>query len=136
MVGLRILVVEDEGMIAMAIEETIVQMGHVVCAIAGTEAEAVAAAYRTHPDLMIVDGRLRVGSGISAMRKILTRRYIPHIYVSGDSLVAEDIDPRSVVLRKPFSDDELVAAIARALHVPSVHTSSGDDPEKQPDDTI
>jgi len=85
---------------------------------------------------MIVDGRLRIGSGIAAMQKILTRRYIPHIYVSGDSLVAEDIDPRSVVLRKPFSDDELVAAISRALDVPTVHTASGDDPERQPDDTI
>lgn len=136
MLGLRVLVVEDEGMIAMALEEAIVEMGHVVCATAGTEAEAVAAAYHTHPDLMIVDGRLRIGSGIAAMRKILTKRYIPHIYVSGDSLVAEDIDPRSVVLRKPFSDDELVAAIASALLVPSVHTSSGDDPEKQTDDTI
>lgn len=134
MLGLRILVVEDESMIALALEEAIVQMGHSVCATAGTEAEAVAAAYQTHPDLMIVDSRLRIGSGIAAMRKILSKRYIPHIYVSGDSLVAEDLDHQAVILRKPFSDDELSAAISRALAAMTSHTPSGGDPERRADD--
>jgi CheY-like chemotaxis protein len=129
MVALRVLVVEDEGMIALALEEVLELMGHEVCGWASTEAEAVASAHQTNPDLIIVDGGLRIGSGIDAMRKILSVRFVPHVYVSGDSLIAEDLAPESVILRKPFSDDELSDAIARAMdRVP--HTPSGGNPQE------
>jgi len=120
MVALRVLVVEDECMISMAIEEILTEMGHVVCAAASTEAEAVAAAERTNPDLMIVDGRLRIGNGIDAMHSILAKRFIPHIFVSGDSFLGEELGDKAIVLCKPFSDDELGAAITRAMRVRTV----------------
>jgi CheY-like chemotaxis protein len=115
MTALRVLVVEDDGMIAMAIEDILAQMGHLVCGTAGTESEAVAAAERSNPDLIIVDGRLRVGSGILAMRTILSRGFVPHIYISGDRLLADTLDRGAVVLRKPFGETDLAAAIVRAL---------------------
>jgi CheY-like chemotaxis protein len=124
---LRILVVEDESMIALALCEILEQMGHEICGTASTEAGAVGAAHHTNPDLIIIDGRLREGSGIAAMRKILTARYVPHIYVSGDSLAAEDLSPFAITMRKPFSDSELTEAIARATD-PNTHTASGNDP--------
>ena len=37
------------------------------------------------PDLMIVDVRLRDGSGISAVEEILTAGWIPHVFVSGET---------------------------------------------------
>lgn len=119
MTALRILVVEDDGMIAMAIEDILQQMGHEVCGIAGTESDAVAAARRTSPDLIIIDHRLRIGSGIVAMHQVLSERHVPHVYISGDSLVAEVLDRGAVVLRKPFSEAELADAIVRALAAPS-----------------
>lgn len=128
MVGLRVLVVEDEGMIAFALQEILEQMGHFVCATAGTEAEAIAEAHQSNPDLIIVDGRLRIGSGIAAMRKILSVRYIPHIYVSGDSLIAEKLDHGAVIMRKPFSEQDLAEAILRALDANTARTASGGDP--------
>ncbi|MEO5806453.1 response regulator [Devosia sp.] len=131
MTKLRVLLVEDEGMIVMALQEILEGMGHEVCATASTEADAVAAAYHFHPDLMIVDGRLRIGSGIAAMRKILTKRHVPHIYVSGDSLVAETLERGAVIMRKPFSDADLTRAIAKALAAPSQHTASGGNPQSQ-----
>lgn len=123
------LVVEDEGMIAMAIEDILDQMGHRVCGTAGTESDAVAASHRSNPDLIIIDGRLRIGSGILAMRKILSHAYVPHIYISGDSLVAETLDHNAVVLQKPFSETQLGDAITRALAARTIHTASRDDPE-------
>ncbi|MEO8683226.1 MAG: response regulator [Devosia sp.] len=126
---LRVLVVEDEGMIAMAIEDILEQMGHRVCGTAGTESDAVAASHRSNPDLIIIDGRLRIGSGILAMRKILSHAYVPHIYISGDSLIAETLDQNAVILQKPFSEAQLGDAIVRALAARIVHTSSGDDPK-------
>jgi CheY-like chemotaxis protein len=52
MKALRVLVVEDDALIVMLLSELLVGMGHDVCAIAGTEAEAVSAATRYDPDLM------------------------------------------------------------------------------------
>lgn len=121
------LLVEDEGMIAMAIADILEQMGHKVCGTATTESDAVAASHRSTPDLIIIDGRLRIGSGIEAMRKILSHEYVPHIYISGDSLIADSLDSGAVVLQKPFSEEELAKAIVRAIEARRPQAASGDD---------
>ena len=115
-------------MIAMAIADILTQMGHRVCGTAATESDAVEQSHRSTPDLIIIDGRLRIGSGIAAMRKILSHDYVPHIFISGDSLVAEKLDRRAVVLQKPFSEDDLADAIVRALAAQAEHTASGGNP--------
>ena len=51
--------------------ELLEQMGYDVCAIESTEADAVAAAVRCRPDLVIVDVLLGDGSGVSAVEEIL-----------------------------------------------------------------
>jgi CheY-like chemotaxis protein len=65
MAPLRVLVVEDDAIIAELFEELLGLMGHQVCASAATEAEAIDAAARCNPDLIIVDERLGKGSGAS-----------------------------------------------------------------------
>jgi len=114
---LRVLLVEDEAMIAMLLAEVIVQMGYIVCAVAATEDDAIAAGARCQPDLMIVDEVLRKGSGVSAVREILRSGPVPHIFVSGASLNDQTLSPSAVVISKPFSISELVQAIQRALDV-------------------
>ena len=109
---LRILVVEDDFMIGTLLAETLVSMGHCVCAISATETDAVAAAVYHRPDFMIVDVQLREGSGISAMRTILRERAIPHLFVSGAAIQPGTMN--SLVLRKPFREPELAAAVDRA----------------------
>ncbi len=71
MSALRILVVEDDAMIGMALTEMLEEMGHDVCSIEATEAEAISAADRCRPDLMIVDVLLGAGNGVSAVTEIL-----------------------------------------------------------------
>ena len=115
MTALRVLVVEDEAIIAMLFADVLVAMGHEVCAIEATEAGAVAAAVRCRPDLMIVDAHLRDGSGISAVAAILRAGFVPHVFVSGDPLRDQPLARGAVVLQKPFRDSELVRAIERAL---------------------
>jgi len=112
---LRVLLIEDEAMIAMLLTEVIDQMGHVVCAVAATEDDAIAASARCQPDLMIVDEILRKGSGVSAVREILRLGPVPHIFVSGESLEDQTLSPNAVVISKPFSISELIRAIQRAL---------------------
>jgi len=112
---LRVLVVEDEAFIAMLYADLLVDMGHVVCAIETTEADAVAAAARHKPDLMIVDAGLRDGSGMSAVTEILRSGFVPHVFVTGNDRAVQASRPDAVVLQKPFRDPDLARAIQRAL---------------------
>jgi DNA-binding response OmpR family regulator len=112
---LRVLIVEDEAMIAMLLAEVLREMGHEVCAIAPTEDAAVAAAVRHKPDLMIVDEWLRQGSGISAVAEINRSGYIPHVFVTGDPLITQSLAPGTIAIQKPFTMSELVKAVKSAL---------------------
>jgi DNA-binding response OmpR family regulator len=115
---LRVLIVEDEAMIAMLLAEVLREMGHEVCATAPTEDAAVAAAVRHKPDLMIVDEWLRQGSGISAVAEINRSGYIPHIFVTGDPLITQSLAPGTIAIQKPFTMSELVKAVTSALATP------------------
>lgn len=112
---LRVLVVEDDGLIAMLLAELLTGMGHEVCATAATEAEAVSAAARCRPDLMIVDAGLGHGSGVAAVEQILRAGPIAHMFISGDAGRVKTRKPDAVVVRKPFRQAELVRAIDIAL---------------------
>jgi DNA-binding response OmpR family regulator len=111
MKALRVLVIEDEPLVTMLLTELLAGMGHEVCATAATEAEAVSAAPRERPDLMIVDAGLRAGSGVSAIEEILRTEPIAHVFVSGDAERVRARMPGAVVVRKPFRQAELAKAI-------------------------
>lgn len=119
MTVLRVLVVEDEAVIAALLAEVLEDMGHDVCAIEATELGAVAAALDCHPDLMIVDARLGDGSGLQAVTEILRDGFVPHIFVSGDATRVQALRPNAVVLQKPFRAPELERAMLRAMGSPS-----------------
>jgi CheY-like chemotaxis protein len=113
MMALRVLVVEDNAIIGMLLAEMLAEMGYDVCGVETTEAEAVAAAARCKPDLMIVDARLGDGSGVAAMRAILLTGPMPHLFISGASV--ETDSPDAIVLQKPFHEQQLARAIDRVL---------------------
>lgn len=112
---LRVLVVEDDAVIALLYGEVLEGMGYEVCATVGGETAAVSAAIRCRPDLMLVDQRLSDGSGVHAVEAILATRVIPQVFVSGDPAAVRLLRPDAVVLRKPFHATELGAAIELAL---------------------
>jgi CheY-like chemotaxis protein len=112
---IRVLIVEDDGMVAWLIGETIKGMGHEVCGITGCEEDAVAMSARERPDLLLVDAHLDVGSGVGAVRRILLHGPVPHIFMSGDALCVESLGPNALVLRKPFQDVDLEQAIHQAF---------------------
>lgn len=122
--GLRIVIVEDDALIAMDLADLLIGMGHDVRAIAATEAEAFGAAVRHDPDLMIVDGTLADGSGLSAMRQILARGFIPHLYVTGDPDEIVQVLADAVVVAKPFTMRHLANGIAKACLTPGRPTQA------------
>src|SRR5579862_3126426 len=119
MTTLSVLVIEDDTMVGILLGETLEAMGYEVCAIESTEADAVNAAARCRPDLMIVDVCLIEGNGISAVEEITRDGPVPHVFVNGDvglgNMGLQDFQPNSIVLRKPYRESDLVGAIKRAL---------------------
>jgi len=115
MEALRILVAEDDAMIAMFLSDLLEALGHSVCATADTEAETVAAALLHRPDLMIIDAVLRGGSGIAAAEEIAITLSVPHIFATGDCYRVLRADPNAIVLQKPFNAPALLRAIERAM---------------------
>jgi CheY-like chemotaxis protein len=111
---LRILLAEDDLVIAMLLAEIIGGMGHHVCAIETTEAGLIRGAARDQPDLLIVDEHLGTGSGVAAISRI---RPVPYILMSGGPIA--HADPGAIVLEKPFFEDDLLAAIERAMSLPA-----------------
>jgi len=122
MKALRILVVEDNVMIGELLAETLEDLGHVVCAVETNAANAVAAAARHHPDLMIVDVGLGEASGIAAVKEILRSGFVPHVFATGDALRDLSLGPDAVLIQKPFRGPDIVHAIERALAVKPVRT--------------
>jgi CheY-like chemotaxis protein len=115
MKSLRILVVEDDAVVAAVLAELLEMQGHSVCAIAATEADAVAAEFQFSPEMMIVDIQLRKGSGLGAVDRIQGRRHVAHVFVCGDASRIRALRPGATVIQKPYFEHDLTCAIQRAL---------------------
>ena len=114
---LRILVAEDNALIGMLLEQMLTTMGHEVCAVEATERATIASAARCQPDLVIADGVLREGSGISAVETILRSRSVAHIFVTGDHTAVRMRMPNAIILEKPFNEVSLEQAIRQVVRV-------------------
>ena len=122
--AIRVLLVEDEALLGKLLGEVLEGMGYVVCAIEATELDAVAAAARLLPDLMLVDIQLACGNGVAAMETILLRGFVPHVFYSGDIAGVRASRPSAVAIQRPFRVPDLARAFHRALAVvaPSAHS--------------
>lgn len=82
--GKKILIVDDEFLIAEQLKSILSLMGHDVCDTAATGPEAVEIAKREKPDIALIDVRL-VGEmdGIDTAEAILSFRKIPIMFMSG-----------------------------------------------------
>lgn len=117
MKALRILVVEDDALIAALLGEMLEGMGHNVCSIVADEDNAVAAAIRCCPEIMIVDVGLRDGDGVSAVDRISRGRSIPHMFVTADFVRVKALRPNAIVVQKPYREPDIFRAIERTMSV-------------------
>ncbi len=119
--SLDVLVVDDEMVVALAIESVLTGEGHTPLVAAGVQEALMAAARAPHLDLAILDLQLRDGAGAGLVAALRERwPGLPVVISTGYALDAEDrasIDPAggpSLVLKKPWSEAQLLAAIATA----------------------
>ena len=109
------LIIEDESLIALTIEEALRDCGFSSFDLAVSAEEAVAAATRRCPDLITADVELRPGCGIDAVHSICSEAPIPVLFITGSPLKVRTRMPEHALIEKPFSTDDIRAAIEQAL---------------------
>jgi len=116
----RILVVEDEAIVALDIQARLTRLGFEVAGHAATGAEALLLAESSRPDLVLMDVMLQGPlDGIDTARKLIVCHRLPVIYLTAASDEAtldraKESGPLGY-LAKPFEDHELAVAIEMAL---------------------
>ena len=117
----RILIVEDEGIIAKDIQSTLNRSGYSVIGIASSGEEAIKKAMETHPDLVLMDIVLEGAmDGVEAAEYIRDHFDIPVAYLTAysDDITlqrAKITEPYGYIL-KPFQEKELYTAIEMAIY--------------------
>jgi CheY-like chemotaxis protein len=117
----RVMILEDEPLVALELQMIIEEMGLTVSAVLDNEADALDEAKNNPPDLIIADIQLRRGNGLSAAEAIAQgkgsgERRLPVIVVSGNqNMVRPDQFDRVRFLAKPFNDEALRRAVAEAM---------------------
>ena len=117
----RILVVEDESIVAMDLRASLTGLGYQVTDAVGTGEEAIESAARVPPDLVLMDINLRGEmDGIAVAEVMRTRFALPVVYLtafSDESTLrrARVTEPFGYLL-KPFDERELQIAIELAVH--------------------
>ncbi len=122
----KVMIIEDEAIIAMDIAAIVGEMGHAVTGIARTRTEAVALAKRERPDLILADIQLADNSsGIDAVNEIL-RQFVdlPVIFVTAfpERLLTGERPEPAFLITKPYSENQVVSAVSQAMFFSSTET--------------
>ena len=113
-----VLIIEDEPLIALDIQTLVEQLGHDVTTIARTHTEAVRAALKRRPGLILADIQLADGSsGLDAVNEILGTQEVPVIFITAfpERFLTGQAPEPAFLITKPFSADSVKAVISQAL---------------------
>ena len=114
----RVLIIEDEPLIAMDIETIVRDLGHDVTGVAVTRDEAVGLAMEDRPGLVLADIQLADdSSGIDAVKDILAEFDVPVIFITAfpERLLTGERPEPTFLITKPFQRSTVKAAISQAL---------------------
>ena len=118
--NIRILIAEDEGIIARDLENRLTRRGYLISSIVASGEDAVLKTGADRPDLVLMDIVLHGMDGIEAAAEIRRKFDIPVIYLTAfaDDKVLERAkltEPYGYIV-KPFEDRELYSTIEMALY--------------------
>lgn len=121
MASARVLIVEDEFIVASDLADSLQRFGHVVVGVAKNGEEAVRKAEECRPDLILMDIVLQGEmDGIQVAERLRSTLRVPVLYLTSyeddDKLERAKLTEPYAFLGKPWSDGELEAAICLALY--------------------
>jgi CheY-like chemotaxis protein len=114
----KVLIIEDEPIIAADLESLVEDLGHKVIGNATTYTEAMAMVKSEMPGLILCDIQLADGSsGIDAANDILKDNDVPIIFITAfpERLLTGDRPEPTFLIPKPFQENTVKAAIGQAL---------------------
>jgi two-component system, response regulator PdtaR len=117
----RILIVEDEHIVAMGIKRMLKNLGYTVTGVASSAEDAVNKAESTFPDVVLMDIMLKGEvDGVEAAEEIKAMLKIPVVYLTAysDNKIlerAKATEPFGYII-KPFDEKDLYISIEVALH--------------------
>ncbi|HHX88481.1 MAG TPA: response regulator [Paracoccus sp.] len=122
----KVMVIEDELLIAMDIRNTVTDMGHHVTGIARTRDQAVALGQKERPDLILADIQLADNSsGIDAVNILLGELGdIPVIFITAfpDRLLTGEKPEPAFLIPKPFTVEQVRSAVSQAMFFATTET--------------
>ncbi|OSQ44582.1 response regulator [Marivita geojedonensis] len=122
----KVMIIEDEAIIAMDLEAIVTDMGHAVTGIART-ADAAVSLYKTEkPHLIMSDIQLADNSsGIDAVNKIIENDPdVPVIFITAfpERLLTGEGPEPAFLIAKPYTEDQVRSAVSQAMFFSSTET--------------
>ncbi|SEN46000.1 CheY chemotaxis protein or a CheY-like REC (receiver) domain [Paracoccus alcaliphilus] len=115
----KVMVIEDETIIAMDLKGIVQAMGHDVTGVARTHSQAIDLAGKARPDLILADIQLADGSsGIDAVNELLgDLGEIPVIFITAfpERLLTGDRPEPAFLISKPYTEEQVRSAVSQAM---------------------
>ncbi|CTQ48087.1 response regulator [Jannaschia donghaensis] len=122
----RIMVIEDEPIIAADISAIVEDLGHSVVGVARTRDEAVEMGKAEKPDLILADIQLADNSsGIDAVNDLMkSMPDTPVIFITAfpERLLTGDKHEPAFLISKPYKEDQVISAVSQAMFFASTET--------------
>ena len=119
MAGLRVLIAEDDPLVAITLSDQLAELGHTVVAVASDGQEAIDMAQREKPEIALLDIKMPNVDGITAAEQIGAQFDIPMLMLTAYSdrpLVLRAAEAGALgYLLKPVSAEELAANLSLAM---------------------
>ncbi len=115
----KVMVIEDEMIIAMDLKGIVQAMGHDVTGVARTHKQAIDLAGQQRPDLILADIQLADGSsGVEAVNELLRDMGdIPVIFITAfpERLLTGDRHEPAFLISKPYNEEQVRSAVSQAM---------------------
>ena len=115
----KVMIIEDETIIAMDLKGIVQAMGHEVTGVARTHTAAVELAGERRPDLILADIQLADGSsGVDAVNELLgSMGDMPVIFITAfpERLLTGDRPEPAFLISKPYTEEQVRSAVSQAL---------------------
>lgn len=122
----KVMIIEDEAIIAMDLHSIISEMGHEVVGIARTKDAAVEMGANTEPDLVLADIQLADNSsGIDAVNELYQQfGDLPVIFITAfpERLLTGERPEPAFLISKPYSEEQVRSAVSQAMFFSSTES--------------
>lgn len=120
MLAAKVMIIEDEPIIALHLRNLMTSMGHTVIGTVRTKSEAIRMAPELQPELLLADVNLADGSsGIEAVADILEYKSVPVVFITAfpERLLTGERPEPTYLISKPFEPEHVAATVWQALLV-------------------